>query len=120
MSRRRMGIAAVVVALIGSLIGAPGASASTITVNCAKQSLQAKINKATAGSTLLVTGTCTGDFVVGKDLTLKGNPSATLDGGGVGTTLTITGTHSTHLRSLRSPGGRPRRVGASRWPVVAC
>jgi hypothetical protein len=109
--RRGFVTAAVVLALIGLMIAAPGASASTITVNCAKQSLQTKINKAAPGSTLLISGTCTGNFAVGKNLTLKGNPSATLDGGGAGTTLTITGTHTTHLRSLVVTGGTAARGG---------
>ena len=45
-----------------------------------------------AGSTLLVSGTCTGNFYIDKSLTLSG--PATLDGGGVptqyGSTLNVT------------------------------
>jgi nitrous oxidase accessory protein NosD len=81
-------LAASVVLNAGVLVIGSPASAATITVNCSSQNLQTKINAAAAGSTLLIKGTCVGNFTVDKNLTLKGNPSATLDGNDSGTTLT--------------------------------
>jgi fibronectin-binding autotransporter adhesin len=74
--------------------------AGTVTVNCSTQNLQAKMNAASAGSTLLVSGTCVGNFVLGKSLTLKGSPHATLDGNQTGITLTINGITTVHLIAL--------------------
>ncbi len=65
-----------------------GASPAGITVNCPADSLQDAINSAPAGSTLLVKGTCTGNFYIVNDLTLSG--PAILDGGGVPTTFGAT------------------------------
>jgi fibronectin-binding autotransporter adhesin len=93
---------AMVVSLV--LIGSP-ALAATINVNCSTQNLQTKINSAPPGSTLLIKGTCIGNFTVNKNLTLKGNPSATLDGNDAGSTLTIPGVHTVHLFALTITGG---------------
>ncbi|MFL5798919.1 MAG: choice-of-anchor Q domain-containing protein [Actinomycetota bacterium] len=93
---------AVVVAVIA--LASP-AQATTITVNCSSQNLQTKINAAPAGATLLIKGTCIGNFLVNKVLTLKGNPSATLDGNDSGTTLTAPTTHTVHLIALTITGG---------------
>jgi hypothetical protein len=84
---------------------APPAVAGTINVNCSTMNLQNKINTAPGGSTLLITGTCVGNFTVDKDLTLKGNPSATLDGNHAGTTLSIPHTHTVHLVALITTNG---------------
>ena len=90
-------------------IAGPAASATT-SVNCgAGGNLQHKINGATPGSTVLIKGTCKGTFhVTGKGLTLRGNPTATLDGQKSGSTLTIDATGKTvHLLGLtitRGPG----------------
>lgn len=65
-----------------------GASPLTITVHCPADSLADAINGAAAGSTLLVDGTCTGNFYIDKDLTLSG--PAILDGGGIPTTFGAT------------------------------
>ena len=73
---------------------------AAIGVNCPGQSLQAKINSAPPGSTLLVHGTCVGNFVLAKNLTMKGNPTATLDGNQAGHTVLISGTHTVHLANL--------------------
>ena len=76
-----------------ALSGAAPASASPagITVNCPADNLADAIYSAPAGSTLLVSGTCTGNFYIDKSLTLSG--PATLDGGGVptqyGSTLNV-------------------------------
>ncbi len=67
---------------------APQARAITI-VDCAADpaALQPAIDVAPTGDTLEVTGTCVGNFVISRDLTLQG--SGTLDGGGTGTVLTV-------------------------------
>ena len=68
-----------------------GASPAGITVNCPADNLQDAIYSAPASSTLLVNGTCTGNFYINKNLTLSG--PATLDGGGgpnqYGSTLNV-------------------------------
>ena len=102
-------VLAVLLVLAGGLLAAPAASAQTIGVNCASANLQTKIDNATTGSTLLIKGTCHGQFAIGKDLTLKGNPTATIDGDSGGTTLTVTGARSIHLRSLIVTGGLAER-----------
>jgi hypothetical protein len=70
---------------------APAGASLGITVNCPADNLQDAIYAAPAGSTLLVSGTCTGNFYINKDLTLSG--PATLDGGGgpnqFGSTLNV-------------------------------
>jgi hypothetical protein len=93
------------VVALGLPLNIPSALADTVSVNCATGSLQSKIDAASPGTVILVKGTCSGDFVVPKNLTLKGNPTATLDGAGAGTTLTVTGTRVLHLRSLIVTGG---------------
>jgi fibronectin-binding autotransporter adhesin len=93
----------VVVSLAVATVGTPALAA--ITVNCPGQSLQAKINSAPAGSTLLVHGTCVGNFVLKKNLTLAGNPTATLDGDQAGTTLRIVATPTVHLSHLTVTDG---------------
>jgi hypothetical protein len=69
-------------------LSAAGASPSGIVVNCPADDLQNAINSAPAGSTLLLQGTCTGNFYVDESLTLSG--PATLDGGGIATTYGAT------------------------------
>jgi hypothetical protein len=97
---------AVIVALIAALVLiAVPASGATIAVDCAHVDLQQKIDSAAPGSILAIKGTCVGNFVVAKNLTLKGNPTATLDGNDVDRTLTITGTRTVHLISLEITGG---------------
>jgi Bacterial Ig-like domain (group 3) len=66
--------------------------------------LQAAINAANPGDTLDVTGHCTGNFIVNKDLTLQGEGSAVLDGGGTGTTIDI-GSGNVSLHALTVTGG---------------
>ena len=59
------------------------------------RSLQAGIDAAAVGDTLLVKGTCAGGATITKDLTLRGVSTgpfvATLDGDGVGPVLSVTG-----------------------------
>ncbi|HEX9374946.1 MAG TPA: choice-of-anchor Q domain-containing protein [Actinomycetota bacterium] len=109
MHRGRLTAGAIVAVLVVALalpLNALPAVADTVSVNCANASLQTKIDNASPGTVILVKGTCDGNFTVPKNLTLKGNPAATLDGGGTGSTLTVTGTRLIHLRSLVVTGGR--------------
>jgi hypothetical protein len=69
-----------IVPSVAAVCIAPVAEAATISVDCATHDLQHAIDGAVAGSTLLINGTCKGNFVVDHDLVLKGNPKATLDG----------------------------------------
>ena len=75
-------------ALAVSGVTPAGASPAGITVHCPTDNLQNAINAATPGSTLLVDGTCVGNFYIDNNLTLSG--PATLDGGGVPTTYGAT------------------------------
>jgi hypothetical protein len=99
-------------ALAGALVLAgtgPASAAAPIKVNCdAGADLRAAINSAPSGATLIVTGTCTGTFYVTvKDLTLKGQGFAVLNG--VGGTLSVN--HGTvnvvnlTLQGVPSPAG---------------
>ena len=79
-------VAAIASLMAGGFLAVSGvapasASPAGITVHCPTDNLQTAINAAAAGSTLLVDGTCTGNFYIDKDLTLSG--PAILDGGGV-------------------------------------
>jgi hypothetical protein len=67
-----------------------GASPVAITVHCPADDLRAAISAAPVGATVLVDGTCTGNFFIDKDLTLSG--PAVLDGGGgsIGTPFAAT------------------------------
>ncbi|MFE5922269.1 hypothetical protein [Streptomyces sp. NPDC056468] len=69
---------------------APAAHAQTV-VNCNNnpQALQPAINNATAGATLFVTGRCTGNFRINKNLTLIGQGGAVLDGTDTGRVVTV-------------------------------
>ena len=78
-------VAAIVSLMAGGFVAVSGgatagASPAGIAVHCPADNLQTAINAAAPGSTLLVDGTCTGNFSIQKDLTLSG--PATLDGGG--------------------------------------
>jgi nitrous oxidase accessory protein NosD len=88
---RAFAAAGVVGALCSLLLKAAPAQAAPIHVNCdAGGNLQNRINAAPGGSTILIRGTCAGPFtIMGKGLTLDGDPTATLDGQGAGSTLTI-------------------------------
>src|SRR5919204_3911924 len=82
---------AIVLLVAAQLVAMPSAQGATLSVNCGTGgNLQAKINAATSGSTILVKGTCFGSFqVVNQSLTIKGNPTATLDGNDIGRALLI-------------------------------
>jgi hypothetical protein len=73
---------AVCISLMLSAVAAPIAAAkSTLRVDCTSDpaALAPAIVAASAGATLLITGTCEGRFVIDKDLTLKGTGQAALD-----------------------------------------
>jgi len=90
---RRLGVVAAVVVLpAGSALAAaaPGASAAAaITVDCSVTNLQIAIDKASPGTTLAVNGICSANYAIDKNLTLRGQGTAVLDGQHGGTTLTI-------------------------------
>ena len=98
------------VLLLASVLAlAPGtASAAVTTVSCApfgNDNLQAKINAAAPGDTLMVKGTCTGGFSASQSVTLQGaSPGATLNGGGVAAVLSIRGETVT-VRNLTLTNG---------------
>ncbi|MFL5798409.1 MAG: choice-of-anchor Q domain-containing protein [Actinomycetota bacterium] len=94
--------AAVVAALL--LPATPG-FAATIAVNCATQDLQPKIDGAAEASTLLISGVCNGNFTVNKGLTLRGNPTATLDGDFAGRVLNVATLATVTLKDLTITDG---------------
>ena len=99
------GLVAMALALaLGVVVAAP-TSAATLAVNCPGTNLQAKIDAAHAGDTLLIKGTCVGNFTVDKNLTLKGNPTAVIDGNDAGSTFTIPTTRTVSLIHLTISGG---------------
>ncbi|MFL5796423.1 MAG: choice-of-anchor Q domain-containing protein [Actinomycetota bacterium] len=74
-------------------------------VNCPGDNLQTAINAATAGDTLDVSGHCTGNFTINKNLTLQGDGATVLDGNHTGSTVTVaTGVNAT-LSDLTVTGG---------------
>ena len=84
-----------------------GASPVGITVNCPADNLEGAIESAPAGSTLLVSGTCTGNsfgnFYINKDLTLTG--PAILDGSVYPTTTLNVAAGNVVLNNLVIQGG---------------
>ncbi len=108
---RRAAVSAFAAAALLATAFTTRADAATIHVNCSNQSLQAKINSASAGSALLITGTCVGNFTVAKPLTLQGSPHATLDGDQTGSALTITTTKPVHLLNLTITRGLATKGG---------
>jgi hypothetical protein len=91
-------------ALLACLAFAAPSGAVTFKVDCSKRVLQNRIDAVPAGSTILVKGRC-GAITVDKNLTLDGNPSATIDAKGVGRPLTINGSPNLRLLDLRLTGG---------------
>lgn len=85
--------AAVAVGAAGLAGTVPAAAAQETVVSCNADpnALQPAITAASPGDTLLVRGTCTGPFTVGKDLTLTGVGQAVLDGNQAGSTVTVGG-----------------------------
>ncbi|MEU5224815.1 hypothetical protein AB0G55_19460 [Streptomyces toyocaensis] len=108
-SRRWLPVTATAAALVGGPLApaAPAVAAPIATVRCPAQNLQTAIDDARPGSTLRVTGTCTGNFTITKNLTLIGL-GATLDGGGTGTVVTVLAGVRAQLTALTiTHGGRP-------------
>src|SRR5262245_60258678 len=84
--RLRLVVAPGVLAAAATLASAPGVSAAGPTaVDCSTTDLQAAIDTAAPGATLAVKGICRGNFTIGKDLTVRGQGNAVLDGQGSGT-----------------------------------
>jgi nitrous oxidase accessory protein NosD len=69
---------------------APGASGVAATsVDCSTTDLQTAIDNAAHGGTLAVSGICSGNYTIGKNLTRVGRGTAVLDGQQGGTVLTV-------------------------------
>src|SRR5438093_682002 len=84
-------LVAVLLVLVGSF-GTP-AAAAPILVDCGSGGdLAAALAAAPPGATIVVQGTCVGNFTLAKDVTLRGQSGATLDGNGSGTTLAVDST----------------------------
>ena len=96
--------------LFGSVLAfAPATAGAAVTVvSCAPfgtDDLQAKIDAAASGDTLLIKGTCTGGFNATHDVTLQGaGQGATLSGAGVAKVLTVYGPAVT-LKNLTLTAG---------------
>jgi len=106
--RSVVAFAASVLSAASLLSSGQAAQAAPMSFNCgAGGDLQAKILAAASGSTILVKGTCFGNFdISGKTLTLKGNPTATLDGNDLGPVVTFNAAgKSLHLVGLTVTGG---------------
>jgi nitrous oxidase accessory protein NosD len=82
---------AVGIAMALALTGAVGVSAETRTVRCDRGAdLQRAIDRAAPGDRLLIRGTCRGEFLVDKTLTLRGREGARIMGNLHQRLLTIT------------------------------
>ena len=96
--------------LFGSVLAfAPATAGAAVTVvSCAPfgtDDLQAKIDAAASGDTLLIKGTCTGGFNATHDVTLQGaGQGATLSGAGAAKVLTVYGPAVT-LKNLTLTAG---------------
>ena len=103
-------LAVLVAAVVAALTFGAAQASATIYVNCPTD-LQTAINDAPAGSTLKISGTCLGQFVIDKDLTLAGawgrwgKPGATLDGNEMGSVLTIESGATVVIKHLKITGG---------------
>jgi hypothetical protein len=64
-------------------------AATPIKVHCPVDNLQSAIDSAPAGARIHVTGICTGNFSIDRDLTLIGTGGATLDGNSTGRVVFI-------------------------------
>ena len=90
-------------------VGAVPAGAVTNAVNCGTTDLQTALNAAPSGATLVVHGTCTGNFTIAENLTLRG--PATLSGADSGIVLTINAGITVSLRNLTIQDGNDGIVG---------
>jgi predicted outer membrane repeat protein len=95
-TRRHRSLAAAV-ALVASLLVSSGVDAkppsqcdiANSRLHARYVTLQAAVDAAGAGDSLRVKGTCVGNTAVNKDLTILGQPRATLDGNNAGSVVTI-------------------------------
>src|SRR5436190_13298994 len=86
--------------------GAPPAWSAPTVICSTGGDLQGEINAVPSGSTILIEGTCRGNFVItGKSLTLKGNPSGTIDGMETGHAIEVTTNNALRLAHLTITGG---------------
>ena len=90
MRTARLGMVGVV-AIGVWLFTAAAAGAADRVVNCAadNSALGPAINAAAAGDRLLVSGICDGTYEIHKSLTIRGNPTARLDGGNQGSVFQV-------------------------------
>ena len=99
-------IAVVSVALVGS---GPAGAATTVAVDCGADpnALTTALASPTLtdGTTLAITGTCTGTFELTHSLTLAGSGGATLDGQAAGTVLTVDTGQTVSVSGLTITGG---------------
>ncbi|MEV6025221.1 hypothetical protein [Streptomyces sp. NPDC052036] len=105
--------AAVMTGAAGLAAVAPAVAAQHTVVDCdaTPTALQPAITAASPGDTLLVRGTCTGPFTIGKDLTLGGLGRAVLDGNQAGSTVTVGSGAQVHLDGLTITHGRAALLG---------
>jgi hypothetical protein len=98
--------------------GAAGADA-TVAVNCAADPTTLTTALAspslTDGTTLAITGTCTGTFEIAHSVTLAGSGGATLDAQSAGTVLTVDAGQTVAVSGLTITGGHGS--GASFVPI---
>jgi nitrous oxidase accessory protein NosD len=108
-------LSALVLSLALLLVGG-ATQAATLTADCSNPStnLQTVINSAAPGDTIMVNGTCKGQFTISRPLTLEGVAStsgATLDGNQGGSVLTVNATSDTvTLNDLIITNGTGTRV----------
>ncbi|MFD7320187.1 hypothetical protein ACFV9D_03710 [Streptomyces sp. NPDC059875] len=96
-------VSAVVSAVTVGVVGAsPATAGQTVTVDCGGNpaALRTAVAGAASGDTLRVRGTCTGPFVIDRNLTLTGLGNAVLDGNFAGSTVVVNGTAQVRLDSL--------------------
>jgi hypothetical protein len=117
MARRPITLAVAFALAVGTLIvpvasaaGAPTCLVSNGRTGLGSRSLQAGIDTAAPGDTLVVKGTCIGSPIITKSLTIKGVSNktfgpATLDGGGIGRALTVENGLSATIIGLMITGG---------------
>ena len=104
--RRKVRVAvATAVGLLAPLTGALVTPAHAATVSCPSANLQTAINAAPPGSTIHLSGTCIGQFVINKSLRLVGLP-ATLDGANGGTVVSVGSGANVRFDALTIQHGR--------------
>src|SRR5215510_8683650 len=112
---RRLGVAPaawILAAVAAHLASAPNASAAAPTVvDCSTTDLQTAIDNSDSGTTLAVSGTCSGNYTIDKDMTLRGRGDAVLDGQGRGTTLTVSPNATVQVANLTVTDGKATGTG---------